>query len=122
LIPFYGKRDVDSINAKALQEYAVFREQQMDKVPAYSTVRKHNEVLNRVIEEAVTRGFMNTRQRPSLDTKGRKAETFPTFNIDEINVILASFPKCIEHGHNQLKNDQRYLRSCYDRVLIDKGA
>jgi hypothetical protein len=34
LIPFFGKRDVNSINAKALQEYAVYREQQMGKVPA----------------------------------------------------------------------------------------
>ena len=76
LIPFFGKRDVDSINAKALQEYAVYREQQMGKVPAYSTVRKHNVALNRVFEEAVTRGFMTTTQRPSLETKGRKAVLF----------------------------------------------
>jgi hypothetical protein len=33
LIPFFGKRDVDSINAKALQEYAVYREQQMGRLP-----------------------------------------------------------------------------------------
>lgn len=122
LIPFFGKRDVDSINAKALQEYAAYREQQMGKVPAYSTVRKHNVALNRVFEEAVTRGFMTTTQRPSLETKGRKAETFPTFSIDEINVILASLPAWIERGRNEHKRDLRHLMSCYVRVLIDTGA
>ena len=122
LIPFFGKRDVDSINAKALQEYAAYREQQMGKVPAYSTVRKHNVALNRIFEEAVTRGFMTTTQRPSLETKGRKAETFPTFSIEEINVILASLPAWIERGRNQHKKDLRHLMSCYVRVLIDTGA
>ena len=122
LIPFFGKRDVDSINARALQEYAMYREQQMGKVPAYSTVRKHNVALNRVFEEAVTRGFMTTMQRPALETKGRKAETFPTFSIDEINVILASLPAWIERGRNEHKRDLRHLMSCYVRVLIDTGA
>jgi hypothetical protein len=38
LIPFFGRRDVDSINAKALQEYAEFRAEKMGKEPAASTV------------------------------------------------------------------------------------
>lgn len=122
LIPFFGRRDVDSINAKALQEYAVFRQEKMGKMPAYSTVRKHNVTLNRIFEEAVTRGFMTSMQRPSLETKGRKAETFPTFSIDEINVILASLPAWIERGRNQHKKDLRHLMACYIRVLIDTGA
>ncbi|MBP9100817.1 MAG: hypothetical protein KBF68_05450 [Nitrosomonas sp.] len=122
LIPFFGKRDVDSINAKALQEYAEYRAQKMGKEPAYSTVRKHNVALNRIFEEAVTRGFMTTTQRPSLETKGRKAATFPTFSIEEVNVILASLPAWIERGRNQHKKDLRHLMAYYVRVLIDTGA
>ena len=122
LIPFFGKRDVDSINAKALQEYAEYRAQKMGKEPAYSTVRKHNVALNRIFEEAVARGFMTTTQRPSLETKGRKAATFPTFTVEEVNVILASLPAWIERGRNEHKKDLRHLMACYVRVLIDTGA
>jgi hypothetical protein len=122
LIPFFGKRDVDSINAKALQEYAVFRQQKMGKPPAYSTVRKHNVTLNKIFEEAVARGFMTTTQRPKLETKGKKAETFPTFTVDEINVILASLQPWVERGRNEHKRELRHLLSCYVCMLIDTGA
>jgi integrase len=122
LIPFFGKRDVDSINGKALQEYAVFRTQKMGKEPAYSTVRKHNVTLNKIFEEAVARGFMTTTQKPKLETKGKKAETFPTFTVDEVNVILASLQPWVGRGRNEHKKELRHLLSCYVRVLIDTGA
>ncbi len=122
LIPFFGKRDVDSINAKALQEYAEYRTQKMGKEPAYSTVRKHNVALNRIFEEAVTRGFMTTTQRPNLETKGRKSETFATFTVEEVNVILSALPKWIDAGRNEHKRNLRHLVACYVRMLIDTGA
>lgn len=122
LVPFFGKRDVDTINVKALQEYAVFREEKMKKAPAYSTVRKHNVALNRIFEEAVMRGFMTTSQRPNLETKGRKAENFPTFSVEEVNVILASLPAWVQRGRNEHKKNLRHLMSCYVRMLIDTGA
>lgn len=122
LIPFFGKRDVDSINAKALQEYGEYRTQKMGKEPAYSTVRKHNVTLNKIFEEAVTRGFMTTTQRPRLETKGKKSETFPTFTVEEVNVILANLKPWVERGRNQHKKDLRHLLSCYVRMLIDTGA
>ena len=122
LIPFFGKRDVDSINAKALQEYAEYRKQKMGKEPAYSTVRKHNVALNRIFEEAVTRGFMTTTQRPNLETKGRKSETFATFTVEEVNVILAALPKWVDAGRNEHKRNLRHLMACYVRMLIDTGA
>jgi integrase len=122
LIPFFGKRDVDSINAKALQEYAEYRTQKMGKEPAYSTVRKHNVALNRIFEEAVVRGFMTTAQRPALQTKGRKSETFATFKIQEVNLIISALPAWIENGRNEHKKNLRCLMAHYVRMLIDTGA
>lgn len=122
LIPFFGKRDVDTITQKVLQDYAKYREQKMGKAPAYSTVRKHNVALNRIFEEAVHRSFMTTTQRPYLETKGKKSEPYATFEVEEINVILSAMPEWIAKGRNEYKRELRQILFDYVQVLIDTGA
>lgn len=122
LIPFFGNRDIDNITPKVLQEYAKYRDEKVGKELAYSTVRKHNVALNRIFEEAVVRGFMTTTQRPYLETKGKKSEPFPTFDVHEINIIVAVMPDWVKRGRNDYKRELRQILSEYVTVLIDTGA
>lgn len=121
IIPILGDKSITQIDAATLKHYEEKRTEKMGKEPAYSTVRKHNVVLNMLFDEAIVRGFMTNVSKPKLETKGRKSENFPTFSIYETNIILAKLPAWIEDA----KPAHRELRQAlydYIRVLIDTGA
>jgi integrase len=122
LIPYYGNFLIDKVDVNSLDGYREFLAKEMGKVPAYSSMRKHNVTLNRIFDKAVEKGFITPSSRPQLETKGRKSEKYATFDIAEINALLANFPAWIANTANQEKREQRELMYDYVRVLIDTGA
>ena len=122
LIPFFGNRNIDSISYEVLDAYQEDLKVNMGRSPAYSTMRKHNVTLNRVFDKAVEKAYLTNSNRPKLDTKGNKSEKYATFDIEEINAILANFPLWIAGTSNKEKREQRELLFDYVRVLIDTGA
>ena len=122
LVPFFGKKAITSLTQADLNEFAVWREEKMKKVPAYSTVRSHNVTLNRVFDEAVKRGFVTHTYLPKLETKGKPAEKYPTFTIPEVNAMLANFGNWIATAKTEKSKQQRQLMFDYVRVLLDTGA
>lgn len=122
LVPYYGNFSIDKVDVNSLDGYREFLAKQMGKVPAYSSMRKHNVTLNRIFDKAVEKGFITPSSRPQLETKGRKSEKYATFDISEINALLANFPPWVANTTNQEKREQRELMYDYVRVLIDTGA
>ena len=122
LIPYFGKKAINTINAADIDAYYADREAKFGKPLAYSTVRKHNVTLNRIFDEAETRGFIAKVNIPNLETKGKKSQEYPTFHVEEINVMLACFPPWIERAKKQKSRDQRQLMFDYVRVLLETGA
>lgn len=122
LLPFFGNKNIDGITYDVLDAYHEDLKVKMGRSPAYSTMRKHNVTLNRVFDKAVEKAYITNSNRPKLDTKGNKSEKYATFDIQEINAILANFPPWIAATTNQEKREQRELLFDYVRVLIDTGA
>ncbi len=122
LIPFFGNKNIDGITYEVLDAYYEDLKVKLGRSPAYSTMRKHNVTLNRVFDKAVEKAYITNSNRPKLDTKGNKSEKYATFDIQEINAILANFPPWIAATTNQEKREQRELLFDYVRVLIDTGA
>lgn len=122
LLPFFGNKNIDSITYEVLDAYNEDLKVKMGRSPAYSTMRKHNVTLNRVFDKAIEKAYITNSNRPKLDTKGNKSEKYATFDIQEINAILANFPPWIASTTNQEKREQRALLFDYVRVLIDTGA
>ena len=122
LIPFFGNKNIDGINFDALDEYEVWRTEQMGRAPAYSTVRKHNVTLNRVFDKAVEKGYLTQSAVPKLETKGQKSTVYETFDVAEVNAVLGNFPSWIANTKNREKREQRELLYDYVRVLVDTGA
>lgn len=122
LIPYYGNFLIDKVDVNSLDGYRAFLAKEMGKAPAYSSMRKHNVTLNRIFDKAIEKGFITSSSRPQLETKGRKSEKYATFDIAEINALLANFPPWIANTTNQEKREQRELMYDYVRVLIDTGA
>jgi len=121
LIPYFGKMHINNITHKTIEDYGSWRAQKMGKVPMYSTVRKHNVVLNMVFNEAVVRNYISKLNVPYLETKGEKSENYATFTVNETNIILAKMPEWIANGREHHKAQRQVLYD-YTRVLIDTGA
>ena len=122
IIPFFGNYLVDKVSHDTLDAYRAYLAEKMGKPPAYSTMRKHNVTLNRIFDKAVEKGYLTQSNKPQLETKGRKSDEFPTFDVEEINAIVGNFPAWIANTTNPEKREQRELLYDYVRVLIDTGA
>lgn len=121
LIPYFGKMHINNITSKTIEEYAAWRAKKMGKVPMYSTVRKHNVVLNMIFNEAVVRSYIAKLNVPYLETKGEKSENYPTFTVTKTNIILAKMPEWVANGREHHKGQREVLYD-YTRVLVDTGA
>jgi len=84
LIPFFGNRNITSIDYSVLDQFDVWRIERMrnlsankTKAPANSTILTHNAALNRVLDEAVMRNFLTAANKPKLDAKGRAGDRRP---------------------------------------------
>lgn len=105
-----------------MEKYRAWLGEKLGRAPAYSSMRTHNVCLNKIFEEAVSRGFIKSSEVPKLETKGRKSEKFPTFEVEEVNAILANFPGWIARATSEPKRQQRQMLFDYVRILIDTGA
>lgn len=121
LVPFFGSMVISNVTSETIKEYEEWREKEMGKTPKYSTVRKHNVVLNMIFKEAITRNLMSGLKMPYLETKGQKSERYPTFTILETNIVLAKMPEWVANAREHHK-EKRQLLFDYIRVLTDTGA
>lgn len=51
-----------------------------------------------------------------------QSDKFPTFEVEEVNAILANFPGWIARATSEPKRQQRQMLFDYVRILIDTGA
>ena len=122
LIELLGNKNIDSINGQVLDNYYAELTTKLKRAPAYSTMRKHNVTLNRIFDKAVEKGFITQSSRPPLDTKGQRSVNYATFDLVEVNALLAQFPIWIEKTTTESKIEQRQMLYDYVRMLIDTGA
>jgi integrase len=122
LIDFFGNISISNIDVTAMEKYRAWLGDKLGRVPAYSSMRTHNVCLNKIFEEAVSRRFIKSSEVPRLETKGRKSDKFPTFEVEEVNAILANFPAWIARGTSEAKRQQRQMLFDYVRILMDTGA
>ena len=122
IIEFFGNMSISSIDVAAMEKYRAWLGERLGRAPAYSSMRTHNVCLNKIFEEAVSRRFIKSSEVPKLETKGRKSDKFPTFEVEEINAIMANFPAWIARGTSEAKRQQRQMLFDYVRILMDTGA
>jgi integrase len=122
IIEFFGNMSITSIDVAAMEKYRAWLGVRLGRAPAYSSMRTHNVCLNKIFEEAVSRRFIKSSEVPKLETKGRKSDKFPTFEVEEVNAIMANFPAWIARGTSEAKRQQRQMLFDYVRILMDTGA
>ena len=123
LIPFFGNYNATSIDYKLLDEFDLWRIEQMGKEPSRSTLQTHNAALNRIFDEAITRKFLTEAVRPILKLeKGNVSNRRPAFEQKEIQALLAGFDAwAVKRKHKKSKELALLLKD-YVNVLLDTGA
>jgi len=122
LIPFFGSRMITNIDYQALDEFDEWRLDNMKKPPTQSTIMTHNAALNRVLDEAVMRGYLNDITRPKLEAKGKSGDRRPAFDLEEVKRLIRAFEGWPERGKSQHLIECRFLLRDYVFCLLDTGA
>ena len=122
LIPFFGNRMINNINYKALDEFDEWRLDNMKKAPTQSTLMTHNAALNRVLDEAVMRGYLNDITRPKLEAKGKSGDRRPAFDLEEVKRLIKAFDGWPERAKSLHLINCRFLLRDYVFCLLDTGA
>ena len=104
-----------------LQKFARWREDKMGREPRASTLNIHNSALNRIFDEAITRGYMNKSQIPVLVNKGRDSVRRPDFTREEYATLIRKLPSWIDAGREGKSRDMRHLLRDYILILANTG-
>ena len=70
LIPFFSNYYLENINSQAVDQYELWRNTKMKKIPVSSTLMTHASAYNRVVQHAIRRGWLN--QSTLIAHLGRK--------------------------------------------------
>ena len=116
LIPFFGNHHIDRIDASLMMQFEQWRAEKMGKQPKASSIGTHNSALNRVMDEAVLRGFISEVHRPTLRNKGKGADRRPDFTLSEYRRMIRNLREWIKQGRDGKSREMREL--LYDYVLI----
>ncbi len=89
-IPFFGSRHLERIDHRAVSEFEQWRNQQMGRAPAHSTLLTYAAAWQRIHQTALERGWITERQPwPRLGVQGRRARARPGFTAEETKQLRA---------------------------------
>ena len=122
LVPFFGKYNLTSIDAKLVREFEIWRNQQIGHMPIASTLATHCAAYNRVIEVAVEQGWHSAQSNTArLSRRGAKSRARPGFTTQEIDQLLAFMPTWCEGGHRHTGRQIKLLLRDYVELLLTTG-
>ena len=121
LIPYYGNYNVDSITPSLISAFHVWRKELVGRELSGSAQANHNAAFNVVLDEAIERGFMSERQRPSTKNTGGDSDRRAEFSQEELENLIAYFPKFIDNGRTKVTRELRELLSIYVPFMAATG-
>jgi integrase len=121
-VPYFGERQLESLTHTNIREFELWRDRQMTRRPKTSTLNNFTSAWSRVIETAVSRGYISERVPvPKLTSKGEKGKTRPAFSKEEIDVLLAFMEGWSHQGRLAVEREIRPLLRDYVEMLLYTG-
>ena len=121
LIPFFGLHNIDRVNYAMVQEFSAWRVEKLGREPKASTLNTHNSALNRIFDEALTRGYIAKTHVPILENKGRDARRRPDFTLDEYRKLYRALRRWVKEGRAGKSTLMRELLRDYVLILANTG-
>lgn len=121
LKPFFGKHNIDSINADLLSKFDVWRRKRAGRQLASSTITNHNTALNRIFDFAELHGWVTRATRPALVNRGVRARARPAFTREEYAKLIRKLPHWVRQARTERSSMMRELLNDYVLVLANTG-
>jgi integrase len=120
-IPFFGNHNIDRIDGALINEFNLWRVNEMGRTPSASVINNHNSAINRVFDEAMERGYMSKFQIPLLRNDGRATEKRPTITIEEYTKLNRSLKLWVADARKGNESTLRQILRDYILVLAHSG-
>jgi integrase len=121
-VPYFGDGQLESLTHTDIREFEMWRDRRMTRKPKTSTLNNFTSAWSRVIETAVSRGFISERMPvPKLTSKGEKGKTRPAFSKEEIDVLLSYMVDWQHKGRMSVEREIRPLLRDYVEMLLYTG-
>jgi integrase len=121
LIPFYGNYNVDSLKPAVISDFHLWRREKVGRELTSSAQNNHNAAFNKVIDEAIERGYLAAYERPVPKNTGTENDRRAEFSHEELEALLSSTPKFIEDGRTVRTRMIRELLTIYVPFMAATG-
>jgi hypothetical protein len=121
LIPFFAQHSINKINYALLKQFYAWRINEMKHEPSASAINTHNSAMNRVFDEALTRGFMTKAEVPNLENKGEVSERRADFTNIEYRSLYQYMRTWVREARNGNEKEMRNLLRDYVLILANTG-
>jgi len=121
-VPYFGSKHIEQLTHTDVAEFEVWRDRQMRRKPKASTLLNFASAWNRIVDTAVTRGFISERVPvPKLTTRGEKGRTRPAFTEQEVKQLLLFMDTWQTQGRLAVEREIRPLLRDYIEILLYTG-
>ena len=121
-VPYFGERRLEELTPKDMREFEQWRDRQLRRKPKTSTLNNFTSAWSRVVNTAVTHGFISERVPvPKLTSKGQKGTTRPAFNEEELQQLFAYMDTWQTQGRLAVEQEIRPLLRDYMEMLLYTG-
>lgn len=122
-LPYFGDLKISDIDEARIEGFDNYRRSKMRREPAKSTINKHNIALNRLLEFAVKRKWLNRNELPilTIKNKGLPAERRGFFEPDEWNILISFLAKWESKGKKKITQYKRAVLFEYVKFITMTG-
>ena len=120
-IPYFDRTYVTSINQESIRNFDAWRIEQLQRVPASSTLLTHNAALQLVFKEAIEHKWMIAAQVPVLSSKGEHGKRRAAFSEEEYDVVLDGIIESEKIAHTAKTRQIRELLHDYCEIAVNTG-
>ena len=121
-VPYFGERRLEQLTHTDVREFELWRDRQMRRKPATSTLNNFTSAWNKLIDVAVARGYISERVPvPKLTARGEKGRTRPAFTEQEVAQLLTFMDVWQQQGRMEVEKEIRPLLRDYIELLLLTG-
>jgi integrase len=121
-VPYFGDRRLEELTHTDIYEFEQWRNRQLGRMPATSTLNNFASAWSRVRQTAINKGWISEQVAvPKLSTRGEKTKPRAAFDKAEIDRLLAYMVGWSTEGRLATEREIRPLLRDYVEILLYTG-
>ncbi|WP_286233685.1 tyrosine-type recombinase/integrase [Thalassotalea sediminis] len=120
-IKFFDRTYITNIDQQKINAFNEWREKQLGRIPAKSTLLTHNSAMNLVFKEAIEHKWMIAAQVPVLFTKGEMGKRRVAFSQEEYDKVYDTVLDMAGNSRKKKTKQIRELLLSYMEFCVNTG-